>query len=94
MSCPYAKESDNNDGKPQDSIEKLRKAQAIVGEMLWVATRTRPDLVFGVSRIGQLITRDVDQAIQRGEDMFRYLRATKNQELIYGMPGIGHGPGD
>ena len=94
VSSPYAKENDNNDCKPQDSIEKLRKAQAIVGEMLWVATRTRPDLVFGVSRIGQLITRDVDQAIQRGEDMIRYLRATKHQELIYGMPGIGHGPGD
>ncbi|CAE7848878.1 GIP [Symbiodinium sp. KB8] len=94
VGCPYAKENDNNDCKPQDSIEKLRKAQAIVGEMLWVATRTRPDLVFGVSRIGQLITRDVDQAIQRGEDMIRYLRATKHQELVYGMPGIGHGPGD
>ncbi|OLQ05239.1 Copia protein [Symbiodinium microadriaticum] len=94
VGCPYAKENDNNDCKPQDSIEKLRKAQAIVGEMLWVATRTRLDLVFGVSRIGQLITRDVDQAIQRGEDMIRYLRATKHQELVYGMPGIGHGPGD
>ena len=62
--------------------------------MLWFATRTRADLAFGVSRIGQLITRDVDQAIQRGEDMIRYLRATKNQELVYGCPGKGHGPGE
>ncbi|CAE7635935.1 RE1 [Symbiodinium sp. CCMP2592] len=94
VSCPYAKENDNSDCKPQDSVEKLRNAQSIVGELLWVATRTRPDLVFGVSRIGQLVTRDVDQAIQRGEDMIRYLRATKDQELVYGLPGKGHGPGN
>ena len=80
--------------KPQESIEKLRCAQALVGELLWLATRTRQDPVHGVSRIGQLITRDVDQAIQRGEDMIRYLRGTKHQEIHYGTPGKGHGRGD
>ncbi|CAE7876447.1 RE1 [Symbiodinium necroappetens] len=92
--CPYAKESENIETKPQPSLPKIRRAQALVGEILWLATRTRADLAYGVSRIGQLITRDCDQAIQRGEDMIRYLRATKNQELLYGCPGKGHGPGD
>ena len=94
MTCPYAKENESIETKPQPSLQKIRRAQALVGEILWLATRTRADLAYGVSRIGQLITRDVDQAIQRGEDMIRYLRATKNQELIYGCPGKGHGPGD
>ena len=93
-SCPYARESEVIESKPQDSIEKLRRAQALVGETLWLATRTRPDLAFGVSRLGQLITRDVDQALRRGEDMLKYLRATKGQELIYGEPGKGHGTAD
>ena len=92
--CPYAKENECFETKPQASLDKLRRAQALVGEMLWLATRTRIDLAFGVSRIGQLITKDVDQAIQRAEDMIKYLRITKNQELIYGSPGKGHGPGD
>ncbi|OLP87837.1 putative transposon protein [Symbiodinium microadriaticum] len=91
-STPYAKESEPV-CKPQDSLEKLRRAQGLVGELLWLATRTRADLVYGVSRIGQLITRDVDQAIQRAEDMIRYLRTTKHQEVRYGIPGEGHGPG-
>ena len=92
--CPYAKESDGVETKPSPSLQNIRRAQALVGEILWLATRTRADLAYGVSRIGQLITRDCDQAIQRGEDMIRYLRATKNQELLYGCPGKGHGPGD
>ncbi|CAE7737611.1 RE1 [Symbiodinium microadriaticum] len=92
--CPYAKESEGIETKPSPSLQNIRRAQALVGEILWLATRTRADLVYGVSRIGQLITRDCDQAIQRGEDMIRYLRATKNQELLYGCPGKGHGPGD
>ncbi|CAE7867861.1 RE2, partial [Symbiodinium necroappetens] len=91
-SAPYAKESEPV-CKPQDSLEKLRRAQGLVGELLWLATRTRADLVYGVSRIGQLITRDVDQAIQRAEDMIRYLKSTKHQEVRYGIPGEGHGPG-
>ena len=68
VNAPYAKETEIV-CKPQDSLEKLRRAQGLVGELLWVATRTRPDLVYGVSRIGQLLTRDVHQAIQRAEDM-------------------------
>ncbi|CAE7276445.1 RE1, partial [Symbiodinium microadriaticum] len=93
-SCPYARESEVIDAKPQESIEKLRRAQAVAGELLWLATRTRPDLAFGVSRIGQLITKDVDQALRRGEEMIKYLRTTKQQELIYGEPGLGHGAAD
>ncbi|CAE7201986.1 putative transposon protein [Symbiodinium microadriaticum] len=93
-SCPYARESEVIDAKPQESIDKLRRAQALAGELLWLATRTRPDLAFGVSRIGQLITKDVDQALRRGEEMIKYLRATKQQELIYGEPGQGHGTAD
>ncbi|CAE7536283.1 RE1, partial [Symbiodinium microadriaticum] len=92
--CPYAKENEIIETKPNASLEKLRRAQALVGEMLWLATRTRVDLSFGVSRIGQLITKDVDQAIQRGEDMIRYLRSTKTQEIVYGSSGKGHGPGE
>ena len=92
VNAPYAKET-GIVCKPQDSIEKPRRAQGLVGELLWVATRTRPDLVYRVSRIGQLLTTDVDQAMQRAEDMIRYLRSTKYQKIFYGSPGAGYGPG-
>ncbi|CAE7312608.1 TY5A, partial [Symbiodinium sp. KB8] len=42
--CPYAKENEIIETKPNASLEKLRRAQALVGEMLWLATRTRVDL--------------------------------------------------
>ncbi|OLP80247.1 Copia protein [Symbiodinium microadriaticum] len=37
--CPYAKENEIIETKPNASLEKLRRAQALVGEMLWLATR-------------------------------------------------------
>ena len=94
VSVPYAKECENQELKPTASIERIRYAQALVGEILWVATRSRPDLSFAVSRIGQLITKDTEQAIQRAEDTVRYLRHSIHYELRYGSPGDGRGPGD
>lgn len=29
------------------TLEQVRKAQALVGELLWVSVRSRPDLAFG-----------------------------------------------
>ncbi|CAE7492362.1 TY5A, partial [Symbiodinium necroappetens] len=81
-SCPYARESEVIDAKPQESIDKLRRAQAVAGELLWLATRTRPDLAFGVSRIGQLITRDVDQALRQGHGTADQLPIARDFNLI------------
>ena len=46
----------------QDDVEEfeeqdLRKAQKHVGELLWLATRTRPDVMFLVNHMGSLVSR-------------------------------------
>ena len=94
VSVPYGRELETQETKPTSSIEKIRYAQALVGEILWIATRSRPDLSYAVSRIGQLITKDTEQAIQRAEDTVRYLRRSIHYELHYGSAGEGRGPGD
>jgi len=38
------------------SIQDVRGAQGIVGELLWLSCRTRPDLSFGVSWMGRMVT--------------------------------------
>ena len=38
---------------PQITPEAVRAAQGLVGELLWVSVRTRPDVSFGVSRMSQ-----------------------------------------
>ena len=92
VATPYSKEAETLEPRPSSDISRIRYAQALVGEILWLATRSRPDLAFGTSRVGQLITKDTEQAISRAEDMLRYLRHTADYELNYGKPGEGRGP--
>ena len=39
------------------SIEDVRSAQALTGALLWIATRSRPDISFAVSKMGQMATK-------------------------------------
>lgn len=41
----------NQDVTPP-SAEGVEACQKVIGELLWLMTRTRPDLMFGVSRMG------------------------------------------
>ncbi|CAE7208375.1 TY5A, partial [Symbiodinium necroappetens] len=40
----------------QPSAEEIKEAQAMTGALLWLSTRTRPDLAYVVSRCGQQAT--------------------------------------
>ena len=85
-SQPGLKEPDDiisKDQAPPD-LGRLRLAQKLAGELLWIATKTRPDLIYVTSRIGQFITRNVEFAIQLAHNALRYLRSTVHYEIIYG----------
>ncbi|CAE7723639.1 RE1, partial [Symbiodinium pilosum] len=68
----------------QPDLSRLRLAQKLAGELLWITTKTRPDLIYVTSRIGQYITRNVEFAIQLAHNALRYLRSTAHYEIIYG----------
>ena len=40
-------------------VTEVRAAQKVVGELLWVVTRSRPDLMFVVSKIGARVTKSL-----------------------------------
>ena len=85
-SQPGLKEPDDPIAKDhtQPDLNRLRLAQKLAGELLWIATKTRPDLIYVTSRIGQYITRHVEFAIQLAHNALRYLRSTVHYEIIYG----------
>ena len=58
------------------SIQDVRAAQGIVGELLWLSCRTRPDLSFGVSWMGRMVTRAPRRVCCYGEHMLGYLKST------------------
>lgn len=49
-------------------------AQTLIGELLWVSTKTRPDLAYGVSWMGSRATKNPKKAVQLGSQMIGYLR--------------------
>ena len=65
--------------KPAD----IKTAQAIAGSLLWLSARTRPDLVFGVSTVCRLATKNPLKAIEVGQTLLSY---------VNGNPGGLHYP--
>ena len=65
------------------SQAQIRSAQKVVGELLWLVTRTRPDLMFSVSRMGANILRSPQAVAEAGIQAKGYLLGTKTLGLKY-----------
>lgn len=65
-------------------IEDVRQAQAIAGEILWVAVRSRPDLSYAIGALGRAVTKNPRWALQAGYYILEYLNATEECFLAYG----------
>ena len=66
-------------------VDDLRKIQALVGEVLvlWMPTRTRPDISFAVGALGRMLHKRPRYAWTLGQHLLRYLNGTKEQGLWY-----------
>ena len=75
MSFPAFKISEA-DEQPAEHIEQndIRTAQMLTGALLWISTRTRPDIVFGVSAMSRLTMKNPVKAVEIGYVLLKYLR--------------------
>ncbi|CAL1129507.1 unnamed protein product [Cladocopium goreaui] len=65
------------------TAEQIKQCQKEVGEALWLVTRTRPDLMFAVSRMGSNITKSADAVLEVSRQLKGYLLKTKEEGLKY-----------
>ena len=73
-------------GEPLDEQpcpEAIHAAQRIIGELTWVAGRTRPDIAFHVNRISRMTARYPSQALGLGKHVLQYLLATIDFAICY-----------
>ena len=63
--------------------ERVREAQALVGELTWLATKTRLDLAYSVNRAAQLVAKDPSKSVELCLHMIRYLRERPKWGLYY-----------
>ena len=64
-------------------LKKVREAQKLAGEVLWLTTRTRPDLCYPIQKMTSAATKDPELAIKFGFRMLRYLKGTDQHGLKY-----------
>ena len=76
---------------PVDHSERLeltKRAQGLVGQLLWLSGRTRPDLAYAVSVAASKIVPNPREAVARAEHLVRYLRHAPGVALHY-KPATG-----
>ena len=61
----------------------LRKAQKVTGELLWVSTKSRPDLMHTVATMTSLCLKNPVLVQRIGERALSYLYATREHSMLF-----------
>jgi len=70
--------------KAADGVMVSQKLyQAAVGTLLYLSTKTRPDIAFAVSNVARFCAEPTEEHWSAVKRIFRYLRGTKNMGLLY-----------
>ena len=80
---PMIADPDTREDPPNHNLETTREAQRVVGELVWVATRTRPDLAFAITKLASLITKDPQLVIDLTKNVWHYLANTMDHGLQF-----------
>ena len=83
------------DETPEENVQisDVRAAQTLVGELLWAACRSRPDLSFATSWLGRHVTKCPCRVLSLGRHTLGYLSATADMSLAYNRCEGGFGSG-
>ena len=79
---------------PEENItpELIHLGQKVVGELLWLVTRTRPDIAFATSKLSQSVLSAPRWVAQEGEKIWQYVLATADEGLKFSREkGVGWG---
>ena len=66
--------------------EALREAQGVIGEAMWLAGRTRPDVAFATGLLARLMHRRPRYTLKLAEHLLKYLNGTTTRCLYYPKP--------
>jgi len=71
--------------KDESEIEEkmVKAAQKEVGELLWLVTRTRPDLCFSVARLSSNILKNPKKVVEVAKQTKGYIEATMGEGLCF-----------
>ena len=74
------------------TAEEVKQAQQVVGELLWLSIRTRPDLSYIVAWMGRHVARAPKMVCQVSKHVLGYIQETLDYVLVYSRcPEEGEG---
>ena len=76
-------------GEPSFTEEDLKLGQRLVGEALWLATKTRPDILYVVNAMASHVARKPLQVARIGKRLLTYLAGTSDLTLVLRAPAEG-----
>eukprot|EP00439_Symbiodinium_sp_Y106_P012350 s3536_g1.t2 len=65
------------------SPESVKQAQRILGELLWISQRSRPDISFAVSLLASWLHRNADEVVRLALRVLSYVASTKEDCLYF-----------
>ena len=81
-------ESGGEDQRPEDeeipmskTPEEIKEAQRVVGELIWLVTRCRPDLMYAITKMAAWSTRNPRKVLSMAAQVWGYLASTLNTAL-------------
>jgi len=76
------REQAKKDERPQHEVDAVRKrAQALIGGILWLSTRTRPDVAYAVGHAASLAHDSPDEAFAHAKHLLRYIKGTMDYAM-------------
>ena len=71
----------------EKTLQDVRQAQRATGEFMWMVTRSRPDLMFALSKMSQSTLRSPKEVLRVAEQVWKYLRKTRKEGLWFRREG-------
>ena len=72
-----------------EHLSWIKLGQKIIGALLWLSTRTRPDLSCAVSLVSQALFKDLKKLKDRLRHLLQYLKSTKKLGSFLSIPERG-----
>ncbi|CAE7437070.1 RE1 [Symbiodinium sp. CCMP2592] len=89
-SLPILEQGPDEDRESGEYKRHLQEAQTEVGCLMWLSTKTRPDILASVSQVASLMHRRPLRVIQVTRGIWRYLRSTLSLSLHFNGHDEGH----
>jgi transposase InsO family protein len=81
--------SNNREEDKSSALEKIEVYQSLVGSLIYISTKTRPDIAFAVHEIAKKMSNPTQNDWVAAKLILRYLRGTEDTGLIYHVDSPG-----